>query len=58
VYKDCTGCLRVASDFSGFSSVTGLSGDVGRGPNSVINLLVFAFVQISVIVLQIGLITP
>ena len=41
----CTGCLRVASDYSGFSSVTGLSGDVGRGPNSVINLLVFAFVQ-------------
>jgi hypothetical protein len=56
--QDCTGCLRVASDYSEFPSVTGLGGDVGRGPNSVINSLVFAFVQYSVIVYKSGLIFP
>ena len=56
--QDCTGCLRVASDFSEFPSVTGLGGDVGRGPNSVIISLVFAFVQFSVIVYKSGLIFP
>ena len=56
--QDCTGCLRVASDYSEFPSVTGLGGDVGRGPNSVINSLVFAFVQFAVIVYIFGLIFP
>ena len=56
--QDCTGFLRVASDYSEFPSVTGLGGDVGRRPNSVINSLVFAFVQFSVIVYKSGLIFP